>query len=238
MTYNTASIHIYTDYVVMAFSSMGRPSFFEYLTFKISCSRIDWQVSSMAQICNQLSFFLSSIEELNIDDTRGKLASICQVDMDDTQWLELFHPFTALPTLHISSPLQSLVVSALQGLSEELSMEVLSATHQTQLVFGLVIGLGADRGPSSGSSQQCKPCLCVRNSRRRLQSCQFDNCWLDGTLSASDPITNPKTSRVWWANDASLRSFILQHVSLFDYDIAEKFFPSFPFPIEVSQFHF
>jgi hypothetical protein len=48
-------------------------------------------------------------------------------------------------------------------------------------------------------------------------------CWLDGSLSCPDPTTNPKTCWVWWANDASLRSFILQHISPFDYDIAEKF---------------
>jgi hypothetical protein len=47
--------------------------------------------------------------------------------------------------------------------------------------------------------------------------------WLDGTLACPDPVTsNPKICWVWWTNDSSLRSFILQHVSPFDYDIANK----------------
>jgi Reverse transcriptase (RNA-dependent DNA polymerase)/Integrase core domain/GAG-pre-integrase domain len=47
--------------------------------------------------------------------------------------------------------------------------------------------------------------------------------WLDGTLSCPDPITDSKICWVWWTNDGSLRSFILQHVSHLDYDIADKF---------------
>jgi hypothetical protein len=124
---------MYTNYIEMSPSSMRQSSSpnFEILRFNISCRSIDWQVSSVAQICNQVSFILSSIEELDIDD-RG---SIWQVDMDDIQWLELFQPFTAVRTLRtgISDNIQSLVVSALRGLSGESAMQVLSALEELQL---------------------------------------------------------------------------------------------------------
>jgi hypothetical protein len=47
--------------------------------------------------------------------------------------------------------------------------------------------------------------------------------WLDGTLTCPDPTTDPKICWVWWTNNDSLRSFILQHVSSLDYDVADKF---------------
>jgi hypothetical protein len=47
--------------------------------------------------------------------------------------------------------------------------------------------------------------------------------WLNGTLACPDPaVVSPKICWVWWTNDSSLRSFILQHVSSFDYNIADK----------------
>jgi hypothetical protein len=127
-TPDTAKIFTYSDRVKMTFSSERSIDDF---TFQILSRRIDWQVSSVAQICNQVSFILSSIEELDIDD-RG---SIWQVDMDDIQWLELFQPFTAVRTLRtgISDNIQSLVVSALRGLSGESAMQVLSALEELQL---------------------------------------------------------------------------------------------------------
>jgi F-box-like len=126
MLYDAANIHIYTDSVEMVFSSMRRSFLNDCLTFQISCRGLDWQVSSMAQICNQLSFVLSSIEQLNI----YMLASIWQIDMDETQWLEFVHPFTAVQTLHISHDIQLLVVSALRGLSGESATQVLPALEK------------------------------------------------------------------------------------------------------------
>ncbi|KAH9974444.1 hypothetical protein BGW80DRAFT_181640 [Lactifluus volemus] len=123
MTYDTAEIHFYTDCIVVVFSSM---TFNDFLTFQISCRDVDWQVSSMAQLCNQLSgsFIISSIETLYIQEIQGMTLEDV---MDGTPWLELFHPFTAVRTLYISHTMQSHVVSALRGLSGELAMQVLPA---------------------------------------------------------------------------------------------------------------
>ncbi|KAI0250975.1 hypothetical protein BJV78DRAFT_1215027, partial [Lactifluus subvellereus] len=45
--------------------------------------------------------------------------------LEDTQWLELFRPFTAVRILKICRPLQSLIGLALQELTGERAMEVL-----------------------------------------------------------------------------------------------------------------
>jgi hypothetical protein len=130
MPFYTARIKF--DSIYVAFSSRRRSSINEVLKFKIPCIGLDWQVSSVAQICNQLSFVLSSIEELYIEGF-GINGSLGRVDMDETQWLELFQPFTAVQTLRISDNIQSRVLSALRGLSGELATQVLPALEELQL---------------------------------------------------------------------------------------------------------
>jgi hypothetical protein len=53
--------------------------------------------------------------------------------MVNTQWLELFRPFTAVRTLHISHPCQSFIVSALQELTVEMATAVLPALSNIYL---------------------------------------------------------------------------------------------------------
>jgi hypothetical protein len=58
----------------------------------ILCERLDWQLSSVAQIASQLSPFLPGVDDLDIGmDAR---LSAEERDMDATQWLELFRAFT------------------------------------------------------------------------------------------------------------------------------------------------
>ncbi|KAH9971573.1 hypothetical protein BGW80DRAFT_445628 [Lactifluus volemus] len=121
MSYNTANIDTYANNVVMTFSSM---SITGVLIFDISCG-VDWQISSVAQICNQLPFIQSSITRLKLN-VSGLMS---QVEMDDERWLDLFQPFIAVQTLQILDA-QSLVVSALRGLSGELAMQVLPALEK------------------------------------------------------------------------------------------------------------
>ena len=102
------------------------------LQLGIHCGEVDWQVSFMAQICNQLSFLPSIVEQLDIN-VGIYLESTLQVDMEDTQWLELFRPFTAVRTLRIRYQLQSLVLPALQKLTGERATEVLPALDSLYL---------------------------------------------------------------------------------------------------------
>jgi hypothetical protein len=117
---------------------MRQPSYTQFLTSKISCRGVDWQVSSVAQICNQLSeSFISGIERLFIEDsTRVMFSTTFQDVMDETPWLELFHSFAAVRTLYISQPIYPDIVSALRELSGETATEVLPALDNLYLQAG------------------------------------------------------------------------------------------------------
>jgi F-box-like len=129
MPFYDAFIQSFVDSVMITFRPRRQSSIEKFLLFKISCKEIDWQVSSVVQICNQLSFVLSSIQWLSIYEQRW----ILQLDMDNAQWLELFQPFTAVRTLRIYHKNHSLALSALRGLTGGSATQVLPALEELQL---------------------------------------------------------------------------------------------------------
>ena len=125
MPYNQAKMDYKGVYVAIKICPSLEPSLFNYLGLKILCCGVDLQVSSMAQMCNQIPFLVSRIEKLYIQAPSWLLVAFR--DMVSTQWLELFHPFTAVQALHLSSQFRSPIVLALQGLSGEPVAVVLPA---------------------------------------------------------------------------------------------------------------
>jgi hypothetical protein len=105
----------------------------------------------MAQICNQFSFLLSIVEHLSIRIDHPHPESTWQVDMEHTQWLELFRPFTAVRTLEISRDMQPLIALALQELTGERVMEVLPALVSLYLEY-----------PSGSGQQAIEPFIAAR----------------------------------------------------------------------------
>ena len=90
----------------------------------IGCKEADWQASSMAQVCSQLSPLFPHVEQLNIcEDTPGQARQGNGVD--PTQLLELLDPFLVVKQLNIYNELRPLVARALQELTEERATEVL-----------------------------------------------------------------------------------------------------------------
>jgi hypothetical protein len=63
-----------------------------YCYLGTSCRRLDWQLSFVIQILNQLSPLLSSVRSLIINNSSELPTG--EEDVDSTQWLELFQPFT------------------------------------------------------------------------------------------------------------------------------------------------
>jgi hypothetical protein len=169
MSYNQAEMTFDNRRVMVRLDPPGATPGDRAFMVGVSCGEADWQVSSMAQICNQLSFFLSRIQRLDIQEGSYRLKPTWQVDMDGTQWLELFHPFTAVHTLRISCKLRPLIVSALQSLGGELAMEVFPALGDLYLeayhppaMFPLP---AAFPPPVSGPEQQdIKPFIIARQS--------------------------------------------------------------------------
>ena len=60
------------------------------LRLQISCEQLDWQLSSISQICDHFSSFLLSVEDLRIKTAGPPSLS---GDMDDEQWLRLIRAF-------------------------------------------------------------------------------------------------------------------------------------------------
>ncbi|KAH9980488.1 hypothetical protein BJV74DRAFT_103270 [Russula compacta] len=107
-----------------------------WLSLRVACRELDWQISSMAQLCSLPSRHLCHVDELRIHGhgihssgpgIHSSWQSEWHEDLDPTQWLELFHPFIALQSLHVSGNLGELVASALQELRGESTTEVLPA---------------------------------------------------------------------------------------------------------------
>jgi hypothetical protein len=94
----------------------------------ISCGQSDWQLSSLAQFCSS-SFpqaHIPVVEHLRIlEDRRSQVR--WQGDVEDSQWLELFHPFTTVKDLYISREFAPRISPALQVLVGERVTEVLPA---------------------------------------------------------------------------------------------------------------
>jgi len=100
----------------------------------ISCEPLDWQISSLAQVCNTSFPPLPTLERLDIDIEKDRDSLLeLQDDMEDTQWLELLRPFTSVQDLGLSEGSVPFIARALQELSGERVKEVLPALQN--LIF-------------------------------------------------------------------------------------------------------
>jgi hypothetical protein len=96
------------------------------LSLAIPFKHSDWELSSLAQICNSLSFhqaLIPAVERLYIQSI---LLSRWRDDMESVQWLELLSPFSSVKDLYISLEFTSRIAPALQELVEG-TTEVLPA---------------------------------------------------------------------------------------------------------------
>ena len=118
-------------------------TFSRSFSLRISCRQSDWQLSSLAQACSSsfLEIFIPTVEHLYIYEQKDSQPH-WQDDIEDTQWLEVLHPFTAVKYLYLSReftsriapPLQELVGEVLPSL-EDLFLEDL---HPSGSVHGAI----------------------------------------------------------------------------------------------------
>jgi hypothetical protein len=84
------------------------------LLISISCREPDWQLSSIEQVCNSLHP-LSTVEDLYIDCRYSQL--VWKNDaIENTLWLQLLLPFTAVKNLYLSKEFAPGIAAALQML--------------------------------------------------------------------------------------------------------------------------
>ncbi|KAI9437224.1 hypothetical protein H4582DRAFT_1958697 [Lactarius indigo] len=107
--------------------SAGSPPVVRSFSLNIPYKDLDWQVSSVAQICLQSLSFLSGVKRLSIDSTTEQLGS--QDDVGPAEWHRLFRSFTAVEALYVSEPLGSQVALALASATGQ--AEILPALRST-----------------------------------------------------------------------------------------------------------
>lgn len=101
---------------------LSQTAVYRSLNVGISCRELDWQLSSLEQICTPS--FLSAVESLYICGNQPSLPDR-QDDFENAQWLGILHPFTAVKNLHLSEQFVPRIALALQELDGERMTEIL-----------------------------------------------------------------------------------------------------------------
>jgi hypothetical protein len=94
------------------------------LSIEISCRELDWQLSSLEQVCTLSLPPLSALEDLYIHEAPDWRPD-WQDNIENILWLELLHPFTAVKNIYLSEEFAPPIVSALQELVGGSTTEVL-----------------------------------------------------------------------------------------------------------------
>ena len=100
----------------------SQTSGFGELTVKIQCRELDWQVSSLEQVCTSCLPPLSTLQDLYIYMDK---VGYWRDNVENTLWLELLHPFMAVKNLQLSKQVAPRIVPALRELVGSRATEVL-----------------------------------------------------------------------------------------------------------------
>jgi hypothetical protein len=116
-----ATVHFYDDHASVELSPGP-------LRIGISCREPDWQLSSIEQVCNSSLHPLSTVEDLYIQHRYRQL--VWKDDaIDNTLWLQLLLPFTAVKNLVLSKESAPGIAAALKNLVGGRITEVLPSLH-------------------------------------------------------------------------------------------------------------
>ena len=102
------------------------------LRLQISCKQLDWQLSSMAQVCNHFSPFLFCVEYLRINSTQSTEDGVV-----GEQWLELIRAFGGAKDFHVAGVHVTDILGALRLADET----VLPALHNLRVSALLRVGM-------------------------------------------------------------------------------------------------
>ena len=99
----------------------------EKVDVHILCRQLDWQLSSLEQVCTSCLPLLSILEDLYIYDDHPYDSPDWKDEIENGLWLQLLHPFTAVKNLYLSEQIALRIGPALQELAEGRMTEVLPA---------------------------------------------------------------------------------------------------------------
>jgi hypothetical protein len=94
------------------------------LYIEISCIEPGWQLSSIEQVCNSSLHLLSTVEDLYIEHRYYQLVWKPNL-IENTLWLQLLLPFTAVKNLYLSKDFSRGIAAALKELTGTRITEVL-----------------------------------------------------------------------------------------------------------------
>jgi hypothetical protein len=134
IAHKKACLAFENDAAEVVLSSPNR-SIYHKIDVKILCRESEWQVSSLEQVCNWCLPPLSALEDLYIYEN-SKSPPDWRDNAENTLWLELLHPFSAVKNLYLSEKIALRIAPALQELVGSRTMEV-SPTLQNIFVEGL-----------------------------------------------------------------------------------------------------
>ncbi|KAH9172684.1 hypothetical protein EDB89DRAFT_1905993 [Lactarius sanguifluus] len=126
MPLSRADVQISADAISIFFFNSSTPT---PLRLQISCKQLDWQLSSMAQVCDQFSPFLFRVNNPRINMTQS---SSGQDDADSEQWLEFIRAFGGATGLPVAGELTTVILCAL-GLVEEGHITVLPSLRHLHI---------------------------------------------------------------------------------------------------------
>ena len=91
----------------------------------ISCRELDWQLSSLEQLCASHLPSLSTLEGLYVCEALPGEQPDWQDNIENTLWLDLLHRFSTVKNLYLSKEFAPRIVAALQELDGGRTTEVL-----------------------------------------------------------------------------------------------------------------
>ena len=106
---------------------------------EIPCTASEWQLSSLKQVFTSSLPPHSLLEDLHISEVRGS-PSCWQDDVENTLWLDLLRPFTAVNNLYLSEEFVPRIAPALQELVGGRTTDVLPTLENIFLMGSLPLG--------------------------------------------------------------------------------------------------
>ena len=125
----------FEDNAAMVKLSTSQSYSYDGLEVQISCRELDWQVSSMEQVCTSCVRSLPILEDLHIYEN-SRWQQHWQDNIENAVWLGLLHPFTFVKNLYLSEYVARRIVPALQELVGGRATEVLPTLQNIFLEKG------------------------------------------------------------------------------------------------------
>jgi hypothetical protein len=122
---DSANVVLYANVISVTLSAQSRTAGVTPFGLWVSCSKLDWQLSSLSRLSASTLSTLFHLEHLDISESQYIPPQYWQDDIENIQWLELLHPFCTVKNLYLSKQVVARIAPALQELARERVIDVL-----------------------------------------------------------------------------------------------------------------